>query len=94
MGDEVGFCANNTIDSESLLAFADYEESVIDEALVLNDFPDAANFGGAGGQIGIQNAEAEVGLEKSVHHNAVVEFEDLQGESRSGKKNKRKREKR
>lgn len=44
---------------------------------MLNDFADAADIGAAGNRIGVNNTEAEIGLEESVHHNPVAELEDL-----------------
>lgn len=44
---------------------------------MLDDFTDAAHFGGAGDGVGVDDAETEVGAEEGVHHNAVAEFEDL-----------------
>lgn len=38
---------------------------------------DAADFGGAADGVGENDAEAEIGLEESVHHDAVPELEDL-----------------
>ena len=38
---------------------------------------DAAYFGCAGDNVEENDAEAEIGLEESVHHNAVAELEDL-----------------
>lgn len=47
---------------------------------MLDDFTDAAHFGGAGDGVGEDDTETEVGVEEGVHHNAVAEFEDLERE--------------
>jgi len=47
---------------------------------VLDDFTNAAHFGGAGYGVGVDDAETEVGLEEGVHHNAVTELEYLERE--------------
>lgn len=44
---------------------------------MLDDLADAAYVGGSGGGIGVYDAESEIGLEESVHHHTVPEFEDL-----------------
>lgn len=54
----------------------------------------ATHVGGAGGGIGVNNAESEVGLEESVHHHPIPEFEDLEGEDSAGKENQWERKER
>lgn len=61
---------------------------------MLDDFADAADFGGSRNGIRVDDAETEVGLEESVHHNAVSELEDLEGEDGAGEEDEREREKR
>ena len=61
---------------------------------MLYDFADAADGGGTGDGVGIDDAEAEVCVEECVHHDAVAELEDLQGEDGAGEKDQRKREER
>lgn len=56
---------------------------------MLDDFADASNVGGPGGGVGVDDAEAEVGLEEGVHHHTVAKFEDLKGEDGAGEEDKR-----
>ncbi|WVZ20751.1 hypothetical protein V8G54_008073 [Vigna mungo] len=58
------------------------------------DFADAANGGCPGDGIRVDDAEAEVCLEESVHHDAVAELEDLQGEDGAGEEHQRERKER
>lgn len=44
---------------------------------MLDDLGDAADVGGSRGGVGVDDAEAEVGVEEGVHHDAVAELEDL-----------------
>ncbi|GER42484.1 CW-type Zinc Finger [Striga asiatica] len=85
LGDEVGFGADEASDPEPLLALADEEESIVGEALVPDDLADAADVRGAGGgSVGVDRAEAEVGVEEGVHHHPVLEIEDVDGEGGAG----------
>jgi len=61
---------------------------------VLHHLPDAAHFRGAGYGVVVDDAEAEVGVEERVHHDAVAELEDLQREDRARKEDEREREER
>lgn len=62
---------------------------------MLDDLPNASDLcGGAGDGVGVNDAEAEVGLEESVHHDAVTELEDLEREDSAGEENEREREER
>ncbi|KAK6939408.1 hypothetical protein RJ641_028939 [Dillenia turbinata] len=64
-------------DSESFLAFADEEETVVYETLVFDDLSNASYVGSSGECVGVDDAESEIGLEKRVHHHSIPEFEDL-----------------
>ncbi|KAK9164260.1 hypothetical protein Syun_005162 [Stephania yunnanensis] len=90
----VGLGAEELGDAEAVLALADEEEAVVHEALVLHDLSDAAHVGGAGGGVGEDEAEAEVGVEEGVHHDAVTELEDLEGEDGAGEEDQREGEQR
>lgn len=94
MSDQVGLGADEVGDAEPLLAFTNQEETVIDEALVLDNFTDAANIGCAGKSVRVDNPETEIGLKESVHHYAVAKLKDLQRKDSAGKEDKGKREKR
>lgn len=61
---------------------------------MLYDFADAANGGGSGDGIRVDDAEAEVCLEESMHHDTVAELEDLQWEDGAGEEDQREREER
>lgn len=62
---------------------------------MLDDLPDAPDLGGgAGDGVGVDDAETEVGLEEGVHHDAVAELEDLEGEDGAGEEDEREREER
>lgn len=91
VGNEVGLGAANFVDSKPLLAFADEEEAVVSETLVLDDLADAADVGGGTG-VGEDDSEAEVGVEEGVHHDAVAELEDLEGEDSAGEEDEWERE--
>ncbi|KAK2971496.1 hypothetical protein RJ640_020902 [Escallonia rubra] len=60
------------------------KEAVVDESLVLDNLADAADVGGAGGAVGVDDAEPEIGLQQCVHHDSVAELEDLQREDGAG----------
>lgn len=61
---------------------------------MFDDFAYASNVGGAGDGVGVDDAEAEVGVEERVHHDAVAELEDLERENGAGEEDKREREER
>lgn len=61
---------------------------------MLDDFPDAPYVGATGDGVGVDDAEAEIGVEESVHHDAVTELEDLEREDGAGKQHQREREQR
>lgn len=61
---------------------------------MLDDFPDAPYVGATGDSVGVDDAEAEIGVEESVHHDAVTELEDLEREDGAGKQHQREREQR
>lgn len=44
---------------------------------MFHDLADASDVGRTGGCVGVDDAETEVGLEESVHHDTVTVFEDL-----------------
>lgn len=44
---------------------------------MLHDLAHTSYIGGTGGCVGVDDAETEVGLEESVHHDTVTVFEDL-----------------
>ncbi|KOM30897.1 hypothetical protein LR48_Vigan01g045200 [Vigna angularis] len=92
--DQVGFRAHHTVHSEPFLALTDEEKAVIHEALMLYDFVDAANVSGSGDDIRVDDAEAEICLKECMHHDAVAELEDLQGEDGAGEEHQREREER
>lgn len=60
---------------------------------MLDDFSNAADVGGSGGAIRVNNPKTEVSLEKGMHHYPVTELEDLERENSSREENERKREK-
>ncbi|KOM40409.1 hypothetical protein LR48_Vigan04g060700 [Vigna angularis] len=72
----------------------DEEKVVIHKTLMLYDFVDAANDGGSGDDIRVDDGEAEICLKECVHHDAVAELEDLQGEDGAGEEHQREREER
>lgn len=45
---------------------------------MLDDLANASNFSGAGGSVRVDDAEAQVSVKESMHHNAVTELEDLE----------------
>ncbi|GKV42207.1 hypothetical protein SLEP1_g49644 [Rubroshorea leprosula] len=92
--DKIWLCPDNTSDAEAFLAFADEEEPVINEALVFDDLADATHFGSSGDRIEVGYTEAEVGLEKDVHHNAVAKLEDLQWKNGTEEENQWQKEQR
>lgn len=61
---------------------------------MLDDLADAADVRSAGGGVGVYDAESEVGVEEGVHHHAVAELEDLEGEDGAGEEDQREREER
>ena len=61
---------------------------------MLHHLPHAAHFRGAGNGVVVDHAEAEVGVEERVHHDAVAELEDLQREDRPREEDEREREER
>jgi len=61
---------------------------------VFDDLAHAADLGGARDGVVVDDAEAEVGMEERVHHDAVAELEDLEGEDRTGEEDQREREER
>lgn len=65
-GDEVRTGTNEIEDAEAFLAFAYQKEAVVNQALVLDDFTDAAD-GSDGTAVGEDDAEAEVSGKESVH---------------------------
>lgn len=56
---------------------------------MLDDLADAADLGGAGDGVGVDDAEAEIGVEECVHHDAVAELEDLEREDGAGEEHQR-----
>jgi len=61
---------------------------------VLDHLPHAADFGGAGDGVVVDDAEAEVGVEERVHHDAVAELEDLEREDGAREEDEREGEER
>lgn len=61
---------------------------------MLDDFSDAADVGGSGNGVGVDDAETEVGVEESVHHDAVAELEDLKREDGAGEEDEWERKER
>lgn len=59
---------------------------------MFDDLADAADVGGAGDGVGVNDAKAEVGVEERVHHNAVTELENLEREDSAGEENQGQRE--
>lgn len=59
---------------------------------MFDDFTDAANVGDSGSGVGVDYAEAEIGLEESVHHDAVTKLEDLERKDGAGEENQGERE--
>ncbi|BAT73602.1 hypothetical protein VIGAN_01110500 [Vigna angularis var. angularis] len=52
------------------------------------------NVSGSGDDIRVDDAEAEICLKECMHHDAVAELEDLQGEDGAGEEHQREREER
>ncbi|KOM34413.1 hypothetical protein LR48_Vigan02g056300 [Vigna angularis] len=92
--DQVGFGAHHTIHSEPFLALTDEEKAIIHEALMLYDFVDAANGDSSGDDIRVDDAEAKICLKECLHHDAVAELKDLQGEDGTGEEHQRERKER
>ena len=61
---------------------------------MLHNLTDAADVGGAGDGVAVDDAESEIGLEERVHHHPVAELEDLERENRAGEEDERQRKQR
>lgn len=61
---------------------------------MLHNLADAADVGGAGDGVAVDDAESEIGLEERVHHHPVAELEDLERENRAGEEDERQRKQR
>jgi hypothetical protein len=58
---------------------------------VFDYFSDATDFRKSGNSVVVDDAKSEIGVEKCVHHDAVVKLEDLEREDCFGEENQRKR---
>lgn len=58
------------------------------------DFSDATDFSCSGNGVGVDDAESEICVEESVHHDTVAKLEDLEREDCAREENQRKRKKR
>jgi hypothetical protein len=83
LGNQVGLRAHHVDDAESLLAFADHEEAVVDQTLVLDDLPHASHCCHSYTLVRKHHPESQVGLQERVHHDPVPELENLQRENRT-----------
>lgn len=81
---EVRFRAGNA----GHLALADEEETVIQKPLMPDNLADAADVGGAGRCVRVDDPKAEVGLEERMYHYPAPKLEDLRWEDCSGEAGK------
>ena len=59
---------------------------------MFDDLAHAADLSSARDGVVVDDAEAEVGMKEPMHHDAVAELEDLEGEDRTGEEDQRERE--